>query len=157
MQAFATASAFRHARLTLMTERATEFIDVTPRVQAMVKSAGIHTGMVNIQTLHTTTGIVLQEHEPLLLEDFTALLERTAPAEAPYHHDDLRIRTVNLTPDERLNGHAHCRALLLSAFACLNIVNGRLQLGRWQRVFLVELDGPRTRELSVLLMGEAAQ
>ena len=157
MQAFATASAFRHAKLRLMTERATEFIDVTERVQALVKSAGIHTGVLNIQTLHTTTGIVLQEHEPLLLGDFAALLERAAPVEAPYRHDDLRIRTVNLIPDERLNGHAHCRALLLSAFACLNIVNGRLQLGRWQRVFLVELDGPRTRELSVLLMGEAAQ
>jgi len=44
-------------------------------------------------------------------------------------------------------------ALLLAPSACLNVVEGRLRLGRWQRVFLVELDGPRTREVSVLLMG----
>ena len=157
METFATTSSYRHARIRLGSERATEFIDVTERVQAFVTGAGIHTGVVHIQSLHTTTAIILQEHEPLLLEDFTALLEQAAPAEALYRHDDLSVRTVNLTPHERLNGHAHCRALLLNASACLNIADGRLQLGTWQRIFLVELDGPRTRELSVLLMGEAAR
>ena len=64
-------------------------------------------------------------------------------------------RTVNLTDDERPNGHAHCRALLLPPSVCLNVAGGRLLLGRWQRVFLVELDGPREREISVLVFGEA--
>jgi secondary thiamine-phosphate synthase enzyme len=64
---------------------------------------------------------------------------------------------VNLTPDERRNGHAHCRALLLGSSVAVNVANGRLQLGRWQRVFLVELDGPRTREVSVLVIGEATR
>ena len=64
---------------------------------------------------------------------------------------------MNLTPDERRNGHAHCRALLLGPSACLNVVDGRLQLGRWQRVFLVELDGPRAREISVLMLGEGGR
>ena len=66
-------------------------------------------------------------------------------------------RTVNVAPDERSNGHSHCRALLLGATACLNVADTRLQLGRWQRVFLVELDGPRTREISVLVVGECAR
>jgi secondary thiamine-phosphate synthase enzyme len=61
---------------------------------------------------------------------------------------------VNLVEEERPNGHAHCRALLLPSSACLNVTEGRLQLGRWQRVFLVELDGPRERSVSVLLFGE---
>jgi thiamine phosphate synthase YjbQ (UPF0047 family) len=61
---------------------------------------------------------------------------------------------VNLTPGERSNGHAHCQALFLGATACFNVDDGRLVLGRWQRVFLAELDGPRRREVSVLMMGE---
>ena len=68
---------------------------------------------------------------------------RAAPRDGRYRHDDPAVRTVNLTADERPNGHAHCRALLLPTSVCLNIVDGRLQLGRWQRVFFVELDGPR--------------
>ena len=97
----------------------------------------------------------MNEHEPLLLEDFAGLLDATAPSQRAYRHDDLSIRRVNLTPGERVNGHAHCRALFLPSSACLNVVDGALQLGRWQRVFLVELDGPQEREVSVLVTGEA--
>jgi thiamine phosphate synthase YjbQ (UPF0047 family) len=70
-----------------------------------------------------------------------------------YRHDFVSLRGANCVLGERPNGHSHCRALLLAPSACLNVVEGRLRLGRWQRVFLVELDGPRTREVSVLLMG----
>jgi thiamine phosphate synthase YjbQ (UPF0047 family) len=69
----------------------------------------------------------------------------------------MAARTVNVTAAERPNGHAHCRALLLPPSACLNVADGRLLLGQWQRVFLVELDGPREREISALLLGEAGQ
>ena len=157
METFAPASTCRHQRMRIATERPTEFIDLTERVHAFVAEAGVHTGLVNVQSLHTTAAIVLNEGEPLLLADFTALLERAVPADAAYRHDDLRIRTVNLTPGERLNGHAHCRALLLSSSVCLNIIDGRLQLGRWQRLFLAELDGPRMRDLSVLLVGDGGR
>ncbi|HEY7288437.1 MAG TPA: secondary thiamine-phosphate synthase enzyme YjbQ [Vicinamibacterales bacterium] len=157
METVAVAPTCRHARIQLLTRRPTEFIDITERIHAFVIGAGIHTGVVNVQSLHTTTAITVQENEPLLLEDFAELLEQAAPAHTDYRHDDLSVRTVNLTFDERRNGHAHCRGLLLGASACLNIVNGRLQLGPWQRVLLVELDGPRTRELSILLMGESAR
>jgi secondary thiamine-phosphate synthase enzyme len=157
MPTFAALSACHCTQLRIATSRPTEFVDLTDRVQALVAEAGVQTGIVNIQSLHTTAAIVLNEHEPLLLTDFAALLERTAPLGAAYRHDDLSIRAVNLLPDERVNGHAHCRALLLSPSACLNIVGGRLQLGRWQRIFLVELDGPRVRDLSILLVGETTQ
>src|SRR5262245_54668445 len=155
METFAATPAYRHTRLRIATTSPTQFIDITDRIQALVVEAGVLAGLVNVQSLHTTAAIVLNEHEPLLLADFAALLERTAPASTSYRHDDLSVRTVNLTPDERVNGHAHCRALLLMPSACLNIVGGRLQLGRWQRIFLAELDGPRVRDLSVLLLGEA--
>jgi secondary thiamine-phosphate synthase enzyme len=154
METLVPAAICHHARIRVATERAVEFVDLTPRIEELAATAGIHAGIVNIQSRHTTTAIVVNEHEPLLLADFESLLARVAPDDAGYRHDDLGERTVNLTPEERVNGHAHCRALLLGSSACLNVAEGRLQLGCWQRVFLVELDGPRVREVSVLVLGE---
>src|SRR5262245_3790507 len=149
-----TASAPHHIRIRLTTTRPTEFIDLTDRLCRFIADTGVCFGMLNVQTLHTTTAVVVNEHEPLLLGDFQTLLEAAAPDEGTYRHDDTTIRTVNMTDAERPNGHAHCRALLLPSSACVNVINGRLLLGRWQRVFFVELDGPRERELSVLVIAE---
>ena len=157
METLAPAPACRHSRIRVETRRSTEFIDITDRIEASVSESGIRAGLLNVQTLHTTTAILVNEHEPLLLGDFMALLDRMAPQPAAYRHDDMAARTVNLAPGERPNGHAHCRALLLSPSAMLNVAGGRLQLGRWQRVFLVELDGPRSREVSVLVLGGEAR
>jgi secondary thiamine-phosphate synthase enzyme len=157
MEMLASVSARRHARIRITSSHATEFVDLTERLEALVAEAGVRSGLVNVQTLHTTAAIVVNEHEPLLLTDFAAMLDKAAPAGGSYRHDDATIRTVNLTPDERINGHAHCRALLLAPSACLNIVDGRLERGRWQRVFLAELDGPREREISVLIVGEGGR
>ena len=157
METFAPVSACRFTRMRITTEQPTEFIDLTERIDHYVATTGVLTGLINIQSLHTTAAILLNEHEPLLLTDFAALLERLAPGAETYRHDDRRLRTVNMTPGERINGHAHCRALLLGPSVCLNIVDGHLQLGRWQRLFLVELDGPQPRDLSVLLFGEAGR
>jgi secondary thiamine-phosphate synthase enzyme len=154
METLAPTRTTRHTRIRITTQRPTEFIDLTERLEALVATAGIRFGFVNVQTLHTTTGIVVNEHEPLLLSDFAAFLEKAAPRDAGYRHDDLSGREASVPADERINGHAHCRALLLGAAACLNVIDGTLQLGRWQRVFFVELDGPRTREVSVLMLGE---
>ena len=153
METLMSAATCRHERIRVTTERPLEFIDLTDRIEALAARAGIHAGVVNIQSLHTTTAIVVNEHEPLLHADFAALLARTAPPDAAYRHDDMSVRTVNLTPGERANGCAHCHALLLGSTAALNFADGRLQLGRWQRVFLVELDGPRVREVSVVVFG----
>jgi len=153
-ETLAPAPVCRHHHIRITTDRPTEFVDLTDTIQAFVAESGVISGMVNVQTLHTTAAIVVNEHEPLLLTDFTSLLERAAPVDRPYRHDDLTRRTVNLTLGERINGHAHCRALLLSPSACLNVVGSRLQLGRWQRVFLAELDGPQVRDLSLVIVGD---
>lgn len=152
----ATMPGCRHSTIQIQSTSPTEFIDLTDQVQALIDDAGLHTGLVHVQSLHTTAAIVVNEHEPLLLADFAALLSSAAPRDADYRHDDMRTRTVNLAPDERANGHAHCRALLLGASASLNVADARLHIGRWQRLFLVELDGPRNRSVSVLLIGETA-
>lgn len=142
-----------HKILTFETTHTLEFIDITDEVIAFINSTCIQHGFINIQTKHTTTAIMVNEHEPLLLGDIAALLERCAPQTDLYAHNDFAIRTVNLTPDEKANGHAHCKAALMSASTTINIFNGELQLGRWQRIFFVELDSARHREISLMVMG----
>jgi secondary thiamine-phosphate synthase enzyme len=136
--------------ISVATREETEFIDVTAALTALVATLGVRDGVLTVQTRHTTTGLMINEHEPLLLRDLKAMFERLVPA-GPYEHDDFGRRTVNLTPDERVNGHAHCRAALLRTSESVPIVDGALTLGRWQRIFLVEFDGPRRREISVAL------
>jgi secondary thiamine-phosphate synthase enzyme len=143
----------RHEHVRVVTGQPSQFVDITSEVAHVVTRSGIRDGLVNVQALHTTTAVVVNEHEPLLLNDFASTLERVAPSDQPYRHDDFGSRQVNLTPGERVNGHAHCRALVLAPCACLNVVGGRVHIGRWQRIFLVELDGPRQREVSVMVLG----
>ena len=140
-----------HDRAELRTRERLQFIDLTDLVAERVRRAGVASGVVSVQTLHTTAAVLVNENEPLLLEDLQATLERLAPAEGVYAHDDLSRRRA--PRDERRNGNAHCRAALLGPSACLNVSGGRVVLGRWQRVFLVELDGPRPRDLSIIVMG----
>lgn len=142
-----------HDTMSIQTRRRIEFIDITDPMLDFVRRTGVTDGTVAIQTLHTTTAIRVNENEPRLLEDLEALLERLAPRSYPWLHDDLEARSGPLPPDERPNGHAHARALLLGASETLNIVSGAVQLGRWQRVFLVELDGRRRRTVSVAVTG----
>ena len=157
METLVPAPVCHHGRIRVATGQPIEFIDLTVKIEALAAEAGIRSGLVNIQTLHTTTAIVVNEHEPLLLVDFGDLLARAAPSDAPYRHNDPNARTLPVPAGERPNGHAHCQALLLASSASLNFAEGRLQLGRWQRVFLVELDGPRAREVSVLILGECVR
>ena len=96
---------------------------------------------------------MVQESEPLLLRDMADRLRRFAGANEAYLHNDFRIRTVNMCDGECANGHAHCQHLLLGAAVTLPVVEGRLALGMWQRLFLVELDRPRPRHYSFQVMG----
>ena len=155
MQTVAASPTCRHRTIRIDTECPTQFIDLTPDLETFVAASGIQSGLLNVQSLHTTAAVVVNEHEPLLLTDMAGLLERLAPVDAVYRHDNITLRTVNCVLGEPPNGHSHCRALLLGSTAALNVVDGGLQLGRWQRVFLVELDGPRTRDVSLLLLGDA--
>ena len=136
------------------TQECLEFVDITDAISAVVTRSDVRYGVANIQSLHTTAAVILNEHEPLLLEDMKEALERAAPRTAAYRHDDFSVRTVNMCPEEEKNGHSHCKAIFLRAGATLNIVDGRLQLGKWQRVFLVELDGRRRRTVSIMIMGQ---
>lgn len=155
MQSLSPSHICRHTTIRVHTEHPTQFIDLTLDLETFVAASGVDAGLLNVQSLHTTAAIVVNEHEPLLLTDIAGLLDRLAPADDIYRHDNITLRTVNCVLGEPPNGHSHCRALLLGSAAALNVVSGALHLGRWQRVFLVELDGPRVRDVSFLLLGTA--
>jgi secondary thiamine-phosphate synthase enzyme len=142
----------RH-RLEVVTTRSTEFIDLTDRLAALVAEAGLAQGIVHVQTRHTTTGLLVNEAEPRLLEDLCGRLAGWAPLDLSYAHDDLARRAINLMgPRERRNGHAHCRAALLRTTETLMVEDGCLTLGRWQRVLFAEFDGPQRRQVEIWLM-----
>ena len=84
-------------------------MDVTDEVAQAVTEAGVRRGFAVVFSRHTTAGVRLNEHEPLLLEDMARLLERVVPT-GDYRHDDFSVRTVNLTENERVNGHFHAGA-----------------------------------------------
>lgn len=138
--------------VSLRTQVRRQFIDVTELVAERVRRSGVREGIVSVQSHHTTTAVVVNEDEPLLRQDFARLLDRLCPPDLPYEHDDL-ARRQDVPADERANGAAHCRSLVLGGGQTLHVGGGVLQLGRWQRILLVELDGPRTRTLSIAVLG----
>lgn len=137
----------------LTTATTLDFIDLTDKIQKKIKEAGIKEGVINIQSLHTTMAVIVNEAEPLLIEDMKVLLEKIAPRTYQYMHDDFEVRTVNMCDGECANGHAHNKALHLPTSTMLNIIGNKLQLGQWQRIFAVELDRSRPRKIALQIMG----
>ncbi len=137
------------------TSTAPEFIDITEDVISVVEAAGIQFGQVAIFSQHTTAAIKINEHEPLLLRDLARTLRQFAAPNAYYEHNDFSRRTVNMNPDECANGHAHVQHLFLGTSETIPVVDGRITLGTWQRVFLIELDHPRRRRVLVNVVGTA--
>jgi secondary thiamine-phosphate synthase enzyme len=141
-------------RLALETREPIQFLDITDEVAEIVRSTGVQDGIVTIVPRHTTAAVRIQEAEPLLLEDLLRFLQRLAPATAHYRHNDFLIRTEHMHPDESPNGHSHCLQFLLGTSESVPVMDGELQLGEWQRIFVVELDGPRPkREVLVQTVG----
>ncbi|MDD3487434.1 MAG: secondary thiamine-phosphate synthase enzyme YjbQ [Candidatus Moranbacteria bacterium] len=140
--------------ISLKTAATLDFIDITDKVKTKLKRAGIRRGVINIQSLHTTMAVIVQEGEPLLIGDLKKTLEKVAPRTVKYMHDNFEIRTVNMNPNEPVNGHSHCKALFLTTSSFLNIIDGKLQLGKWQRIFAVELDNARPRQIALQIIGE---
>jgi secondary thiamine-phosphate synthase enzyme len=154
MQLHAPGTAARLRRLEFETHEPIQFLDVTNAVADLVRESGLREGVANVFSRHTTAAVCIQEAEPLLLEDLRDFLQRCAPAQAHYRHNDFRVRTVHMHDDESPNGHAHCLQLMLGASETIPFADGELLLGTWQRIFLVELDGPRaSREVIVQALG----
>jgi secondary thiamine-phosphate synthase enzyme len=139
--------------LEIETTGAPEFHDITDDVCAVVADSGVQFGQVTVFSSHTTAAVRINENEPLLLRDMARTLRQAAPPNAYYEHNDFSRRTVNMNEDECANGHAHCQHLLLASSETIPVMNGRPALGTYQRVFLIELDHPRVRQVLVTVVG----
>lgn len=131
-----------------------DIVDLTDKIASFVRESKIKNGLVNIQTLHTTATVFVQENEPLLLEDIKKSLEKVAPQDIDYNHDDFDKRTVNMCDDECRNGHSHCKAVRLPISVTLNLIDGQIQLGTWQKILFIELDRARERKIQIQILGE---
>lgn len=131
-----------------------EFWDLTELVREVVMRSEVQHGQVTVHTPHTTTTIVLNESETGFLNDFRRLLDATIPEDGYYEHDDHEKRTENLQEDEYLNGHSHCRQMLVgTASVSIPVVEGEVLLGTWQKVLFGELDQARERRVVVHAQG----
>lgn len=109
-------------------------IDITREAAGLVPPET--SGALILATPHTTAGLLLNEHESGLVRDIEAWMQKLAPSDENYAHNRI---------DD--NADAHLRAIMLGPALVIPVEEGRLALGRWQRVFFVELDGPRDREV----------
>jgi len=131
-----------------------DIVDLTDEITSFIREGEIKNGLVNIQSLHTTAAVFVQENEPLLLEDIKKSLERIAPQNIDYSHDDFDKRTVNMCDAECRNGHSHCKAINLRTSVTLNLIEGEIQLGTWQKILFIELDRARDRKIQIQILGE---
>jgi secondary thiamine-phosphate synthase enzyme len=137
--------------LTVASERPFQLIDVTGEVAAFAAASGVSDGIAHLFCPHTSCGLAITELEDGLHADLERVLDEVAPVDRDWVHDDLARRWQNLEPDERRNGWSHIRSLLAAQPALtIPILDRALALGQWQRVFLVELDGPRSARTVVL-------
>lgn len=143
---------FLSETLSVKTKRGPQFVDITDKVQEATTRAGIKNGFAVVFSRHTTAAIRINEAEPHLIADMEEMLEKMVPSAHDYAHN--RFAHATSTNGERPNGHSHCQQLLLGASESVPIVAGELLTGVWQRIFLVELDHGRDREVVVHLIGE---
>jgi secondary thiamine-phosphate synthase enzyme len=134
----------RPAHLDVETARRCQLLEVTGRVRAAVRAAGLADGAVLVYCPHTTAGVTVQENaDPDVAHDLLLALENAVPLAAAggrYRHGEG-------------NSDAHVKASLVGSSCLVPVAGGELGLGTWQGIFLCEFDGPRTRRLDLSFLG----
>jgi secondary thiamine-phosphate synthase enzyme len=131
--------------LRFSTRGDTDIVDVTAEVQALVDEAGVADGQVLAFVRGSTAAISTMEFEPGGVHDLRAMLERLIPASGDYEHNRLNHDS---------NSHAHQRATLVGPSEAVPVVGGRLALGTWQQLVLIDFDDrPRERTVVVQVLG----
>lgn len=137
----------RQEKIRLETKGYNQIIDLTGRLKDLLSASRLMDGYVLVFVPGSTGGLTTIEYEPGLLRDIPEMLERIAPMNTRYHHDDTWHDG---------NGYAHLRAALIGPSLIIPFEKGRLQLGTWQQVVFIDFDNrPRSRELHVQISGEA--
>ena len=123
-------------RIEVRTHEREQLVDITSAVQERVQASGVRDGVIHLWSLHTTCGITVNEGaDPDVQRDIVVNLRRLAPREGDYHHAEG-------------NSDSHIKTLWVGPGQTLLIEDGRLLLGTWQKVFLAEWDGPRSRRVA---------
>ena len=126
------------------TKKHREYINITEKVEAAVRKAGIQEGMTLVSAMHITAGVWVNDAEDGLLADIDEWLEKLAP-----YRDDYRHHRTGET-----NGDSHLKNLLVHHQVILPVTEGRLDLGPWQQVYYAEFDGRRRKRAIIKVMGE---
>lgn len=125
-----------------------QLINITDRVNEIVRKSGIREGMVHLQSLHTTTAVFLNEWQDALLHDVRSFLDDLVAREKHWRHNDPKYSDC-----ERKNADSHLRGMIMGQSLCLQVRNSAVLLGTWQSIILAEFDGPRSRSMSVQVSG----
>jgi len=128
-------------KFNISTKGFNDIINITEKVSEIVKNSKVKGGICLVSCPGSTVGITTIENDPNLLEDFKEFLEKLVPSNRPYCHDK--------TWGEK-NAPSHIKSALIKPFLTIPIENGRLILGTWQQITLVDFDNrPREREIIV--------
>lgn len=131
-------------KFTVNTHGFTDIIDITQKVKHAVYKYSLQNAQVNVYVAGSTVSITNIEYEPGLLVDLPQALEKIAPVEAVYHHDDTWHDG---------NGYAHIRASVIGNSTMVPLIDGALQLGQWQQIVLIDFDNKaRTRTVYVQIL-----
>ena len=131
-------------KFTVHTKGNTQIIDITRRVQNAVYLHNLQNAVVHVYVAGSTVSITNIEYEPGLLKDLPEALEKIAPSEAEYHHDETWHDG---------NGYAHVRASIVGNSTMIPLMDGALQLGQWQEIVLIDFDNKaRTRTVYVQIV-----
>jgi len=131
-----------------ITEDRMQLLNITDRVNELVKKSGIHDGIIHLQSLHTTTAVFINEWQDALIQDVKTFLDRVIERDQYYRHNDPEFSDC-----ERQNADSHLRGMMLGQTLCLQVRNASVLLGTWQKILLAEFDGPRSRSVSVQILG----
>jgi secondary thiamine-phosphate synthase enzyme len=135
----------------LKTKGIYDMVDITDRIEKLLATKKFKSGLVNVFVKHTTCAIAVNEFtDPKLLNDFRKRLAELNPEDGEYEHNESHV----CNGDNCVNGHAHCNALLLPTSITCQVVNGKLNLGAWQRIFVIELDRARQRDINLTFVGD---
>jgi len=131
-----------------ITSERTQLLNITDRINEIVRKSGIRDGIVHLQSLHTTSAVFINEWQDALLHDVRSFFEQVVHGDQYYRHNDPQYSDC-----ERKNADSHMRGMLMGQTLCLQVRNASVLLGTWQSIIFAEFDGPRSRSLSVQVSG----
>jgi len=132
--------------ISLKTAAKDEIVDITNKVAEIVSGSKVKDGIACVFVVGSTAAVTTVEHEPGLVSDMRDAMDRLYPRDVDYEHHQRWGDG---------NGHSHIRASFVGPSLTIPIVGGQLQLGTWQQIVFMEFDNkPRTRELTVQVLGE---